>query len=226
MIINWGDAPFKAFITVTYPSGTCTVSGNGQTYTHTGGGTTTFTVKKKGTYTVKSESGTNTASKSVNITSRNQTVSVALIYTFYIFKSGTGMASGFSVKADTTSYGDTLPTVSASEISFYGSYDDSGNGSFYVTPSMDVSVYTKICFDIELTYNYGGKYGTKLGIDEDNDLTLGSGAYYTAVSHLDAGAKSRQVVTVPFNKGITTKQFVKVISNYSAGSIYNIWLES
>lgn len=84
MIINWGDAPFKAFITVIYPNGTCTVTGEGQTYTHTGGGTTTFVVKKKGTYTVKASDGASSvspASHSVSITKRGEAKKVSFSYT-------------------------------------------------------------------------------------------------------------------------------------------------
>lgn len=90
MIINWGDAPFKAFITVTYPSGTCTVTGEGQTYTHTGGGTKTFTVKKKGTYTIKAENGSFSDSTTATITKRNQTVTATTLkYILYLIQEGT-----------------------------------------------------------------------------------------------------------------------------------------
>ena len=93
MIINWGDAPFKAFITVTYPSGTCTVTGEGQTYTHSGGGTTTFTVKKKGTYTVKAVNGAASTSKTASITNLNQTVSIKLSYELILFDASTSLST-------------------------------------------------------------------------------------------------------------------------------------
>ena len=89
MIINLGDAPFKAFIKVTYPNGTCTVSLGGKSFTHTGGGTHTFTVNKKGTWTVMA---TNTAgvveTQTVNITTRGQTVSVTLVCRLYFYNRG------------------------------------------------------------------------------------------------------------------------------------------
>lgn len=88
MIINWGDAPFKAFITVTYPRGSCTVSGNGQTYGHSGGGTTTFTVKKKGTYTVKIVTGSLSKSSSVEISKLGETKTVSLNYRTYFYNRG------------------------------------------------------------------------------------------------------------------------------------------
>jgi hypothetical protein len=88
MIINWGDAPFKAFITVSYPRGTLTVSGEGQSYSHTGGGTHTFTVRKKGTYSVNAVDGGKNDSASVNVTAGKQSLSVKLEYRFYVVKNG------------------------------------------------------------------------------------------------------------------------------------------
>ena len=87
MIINWGDAPFKAFITVNYPGGTCTVTGEGQSYTHTGGGTTTFTVKKKGSYLINVAYSGLRANTSASVESFGQKESVSLTE-FYLFKDG------------------------------------------------------------------------------------------------------------------------------------------
>lgn len=89
MIINLGDTPFEAFITVTYPSGTCTVSLGGKSFTHSGGGTHTFTVNKKGAWTVAATSASGlTKTQTVNITTRNQTVSVSLAYRQYLYLNG------------------------------------------------------------------------------------------------------------------------------------------
>lgn len=84
MIINWGDAPFKAFITVTYPRGTCTVTNGTESYTHTGGGTTTFTVKKRGTWTVKISTGSISKSQNVNVSRIGQIEKVNLSYKLYL----------------------------------------------------------------------------------------------------------------------------------------------
>lgn len=85
MIINWGKTPFKAFISVTYPKGTCTVSGKGQTYTHTGGGAATFTVKKKGTYTISAAQGSITKNATVNITKSGEIKTVTISFALYLF---------------------------------------------------------------------------------------------------------------------------------------------
>ena len=88
MIINLGDAPFKAFITVTYPKGTCTVSNAGTTLSHSGGGTHTFTVNKKGTWTVTAQYSTAVKTASVEITYRGQMESVTLSYTLLLYDNG------------------------------------------------------------------------------------------------------------------------------------------
>ena len=79
MIINLGDAPFKAFIKVTYPNGTCTVSLGDKSFTHSGGGTHTFTVNKKGTWTVKATSASGLSeTTTVSITYNGQVANVTL----------------------------------------------------------------------------------------------------------------------------------------------------
>lgn len=88
MIINFGDAPFKAFITVTYPKGTCTVTDGTKTLSHSGGGTHTFTVNKKGTWTVTAQYSTAVKSASVEITYRGQVETVTLSYTLLLYDSG------------------------------------------------------------------------------------------------------------------------------------------
>ena len=92
MIINLGDAPFKAFIKVTYPNGTCTVSLGDKSFTHTGGGTHTFTVNKKGAWTVKATSndGYNlTAQSTAALTYRGQVANVTLTYfDGYVYNAG------------------------------------------------------------------------------------------------------------------------------------------
>ena len=108
MIINWGDAPFKAFITVTYPAGTCTVTGEGQTYTHSGGGTKTFTVKKKGTYTASLVWGSLKDSASVSITKHSETKAVELVG--WVYNSGTEIVA-LEVQKDVGNHNNGLGSV-------------------------------------------------------------------------------------------------------------------
>lgn len=89
MIINLGDAPFKAFIKVTYPNGTCTVSLGDKSLTHSGGGTHTFTVNKKGTWTVKATSNAGVVeTQNVSLTYVGQVANVTLTGIFYAIKNG------------------------------------------------------------------------------------------------------------------------------------------
>lgn len=83
MIINLDEVTFKAFITVTYPSGSCTVSNGSKSYTHSGGGTYTFTVNTKGEWTIEAEDGTLTAVETVTIVSKNQNPTVDLKYVLF-----------------------------------------------------------------------------------------------------------------------------------------------
>lgn len=90
MIINLGDAPFKAFITVTYPNGTCTVSLGDKSFTHTGGDTHTFTVNKKGTWTVEATNNRGVSeTANVSLTYRGQVSSVTLTcFDGYVYNEG------------------------------------------------------------------------------------------------------------------------------------------
>ena len=79
MIINLGDAPFKAFITVTYLADKCTVSLGDKTFTHNGGGKHTFTVNKKGTWTIAAISNKGaTETKTVSITYNGQIANISM----------------------------------------------------------------------------------------------------------------------------------------------------
>lgn len=121
MIINLGDAPFKAFIKVTYPNGTCTVSLGDKSFTHSGGGTHTFTVNKKGTWTVKATSadGYNlTAQSTAALTYRGQVASVTLSYTLNLFVNGTdntAVTGGYKRYAGLSSHNGLDPATGMSD---------------------------------------------------------------------------------------------------------------
>ncbi len=88
MIINLGDAPFKAFIKVTYPKGTCTCTLGSTTYSHSGGGTATFEVNKKGTWTITAAYNSISKSTTASVSTRGETKTVSLSYTTYLYKLG------------------------------------------------------------------------------------------------------------------------------------------
>lgn len=77
--VTGGYTYFKAYINVTAPSGTNLTCTNGNlSYSGVSNGTYKFTVHKKGSWTISGNSGGDTASSSVSISSHNQTQNVTL----------------------------------------------------------------------------------------------------------------------------------------------------
>lgn len=163
MIINWGDAPFKAFITVTYPNGTCTVSGNGQTYTHSGGGTTTFTVKKKGTYTVNGvgRDGKGTGSKSVTITEKKQTSSVSLSYQYTLYASNTAYVTFVGTSHKNDNYGGASYNTSTLALEARSGWGGSSYAIISTASAIDVTDYKTITFTLS---SFSSNGTAKVGI--------------------------------------------------------------
>lgn len=93
MIFNIADAPFKATIKVTYPSGTCTCALGDRVFTHSGGGTATFEVNKKGDWTVAATNTDAISEKTVSITDRNQVASITLQYVRYMYDGANNVSS-------------------------------------------------------------------------------------------------------------------------------------
>lgn len=167
MIINLGDAPFKAFIKVTYYKGTCTVTGNGQSYTHSGGGTVTFTVKKKGTYTVKAVCNSASASSAVTISARGETKSVTLTYTLTVLSGG--LKSGYSTSGN-GSYASNRLNVP----------EDTTQTLRYIciTPAIDTTPYKTLTFKGQCTGGNGAASWLKAGLVS----TKGSTSWVTSAA--------------------------------------------
>ncbi len=214
---------FSATINVTYPSGsTCKA-------THADGtvlnapdtsGTWSCVVPKSGTWTVLAEDTSAGKSKSVDvsITAEGQVETVTLTYELYIFKSGLGLTAGYSVAG-------TGGNVSKDRISWSGN-SDSGGISMYIKPAVSLNNYTKLCFDFECSYNYGGNYGMGFGVGKDAGAsTRIDWTQWTAkVTSTAQGAITRNTVQCDISK-LTDSEYIKVVGSYSAGKIYNIWLE-
>lgn len=127
MIVNMGTA-FKAFITVTYPSGTCTLSHeSGASYTHSGGGTHTFVVRRRGKWNIRAEDGTMVKEASAEISARGQIKTVVLSYELVLFDRS--LASDYSLNGNYISPAIDLSQYSTIEVtaSFWAS-----SGSLYV----------------------------------------------------------------------------------------------
>ena len=221
MIIPLGGGGSKvvASIVVTYPAGstlTCTLGSKVLTAKDTSG-KWVFGLPSTGNWVVKAVKDSKSKSATVEITAEGQVETVALSYQLYIFKSGSGLTSGYSKKGSDG-------TVSNANISWSG--DANGGGiSIYITPAVVLKDYTKLCVDFECSYNWGGDYGMAFGVGKDAATgTMITNTSWTAKVKNGANPISRNTAQCDISK-LTDSEYIKVVGSYSAGKIYNIWLE-
>lgn len=219
-------AAVYAVIDVTYPSGSVCTCTNG-TLTLTAkdtSGKAIFVIPSAGTWTVTAVSGSQSASKAVSITAEGQVETVELTYGLYIFKNGSGLTSGYSIKSNSNSL-ISAPTVSGDTISWSGD-SSSGGVAFYIDPAVALSGYTKLCVDFECSYNWGGDYGMGFGVGTDaaTGLMLTNTNWTAKVTSVAQGTIARNTVQCDIS-ALTDSEYIKVVGSYSAGKIYNIWLE-
>ena len=142
---------------------------------------------------------------------------MALTYQLDIFKSGSGLTSGYSVAGSGGN-------VSNANISWSG--DANGGGiSIYITPAVALSGYTKLCVDFECSYNWGGDYGMAFGVGKDAGAgTMITNTSWSAKVKNGANPIARNTAQCDISK-LTDSEYIKIVGSYSAGKIYNIWLE-
>ena len=215
-----GEAAPYAVIGVTYPSGsTCTCTNGSKTLTAKDtSGKAIFVIPSAGTWTVKAVKGSQSASKAVSITAEGQIATVTLTYRLYIFKNGSGLTAGYSVAG-------TGGNVSNANISWSGD-SSSGGISMYIKPAVMLKDYTKLCVDFECSYNYGGNYGMGFGVGKDaaTSSTITNTSWTAKVISTAQGTIARNTVQCDIS-ALTDSEYIKVVGSYSAGKIYNIWLE-
>ena len=174
----------KAFITVTYPKGTCTVSLGDKILTHSGGGTTTFTVNKKGAWTVKCSYSTIVRTSTVSISALNENKNISINYDFVAFANGAyrdiGQMNGMSKSGNNL-------TLTANSVSGFASAWASSNIAVDVTgyKTMRVTVTWSNQNPINYQYRRGHIGLTKssyAGSRADADYTSG----YSAVKVFSA----------------------------------------
>lgn len=217
-------AAVYAVIGVTYPSGSVCTCTNG-TLTLTAkdtSGKAIFVIPSTGTWTVTAVSGSKSTSKTVSITAEGQVEIVEMTYGLYIFKNGSGLTSGYSIKSNSII---SAPTVSGDTISWSGD-SSSGGVAFYIDPAVALSGYTKLCVDFECSYNYGGNYGMGFGVGTDaaTSLMITNTSWTAKVTSTAQGIIARNTVQCDIS-ALTDSEYIKIVGSYSAGKVYNIWLE-
>lgn len=213
-------AAVYAVIGVTYPSGSVCTCTNG-TLTLTAkdtSGKAIFVIPSTGTWTVTAVSGSKSTSKTVSITAEGQVEIVELTYGLYIFKNGSGLTSGYSVAGSGGN-------VSKNSISWSGSSSDGGI-SVYIKPAVALNDYSKLCVDFECSYNWGGDYGMGFGVGKDAAAgSMITNTSWTAkVTSKAQGTIARNTVQCDIS-ALTDSEYIKIVGSYSAGKVYNIWLE-
>lgn len=220
-------AYFSATIKVTYPAKSKCVIKNSSgtqvasnTNTGTAAETWTATVDATGTYTITAtatDGSGKTKSTTVSITANGQVATVTLTYELYIFKSGSGLTAGYSVAGSGGN-------VSNANISWSGN-SDGGGISMYIKPAVSLNNYTKLCFDFECSYNYGGNYGMGFGVGKDAAAsTTIDWTQWTAKVTNGANPIARNTAQCDIS-ALTDSEYIKIVGSYSAGKVYNIWLE-
>lgn len=218
---NVGGSLSNAFavIAVTYPSGSeciCYKGSRTPLRAKNDLGKWIFVLPEGGEWTVYCSDNGKSASKTVSV-SQYEVKNVTLAYTRYIFKANEGFKEDFSLVGPMS--------VSSQSLSFTGSAYFGGTGKMYITPAINLSGYSKLYFDAELTYNWGGDYSWFCGI---GDASYGNETVdttnFVTYTHIIEASISRQSVLVDIST-VSDTYNIKCGVSYCAGNIYNIWLE-
>lgn len=220
-----GGIPYAA-IGVTYPSGSvCTCTSGTLTLTAKDtSGKVLFAIPFAGTWTVKAVKGSQSKSVAVKITTEGQVETVELTYGLYIFKNGSGLTSGYSIESNSNNI-TSAPTVSNDTISWSGN-SDGGGISIYIKPAVALASYTKLCVDFECSYNWGDDYGMGFGVGTDaaSAVRISWSNWTAKVTSTASGEIARNTVQCDIS-ALTDSEYIKIVGSYSAGKVYNIWLE-
>lgn len=211
-----GGTALYAVIAVTYPSGSiCTCGGKAAKDTS---GYALFNVKA-GTYTVECHTSDSSQSKSTSVTvaesDKGKSIGVRLNYELYIFKSGTGMTSGYSASfASYVGGGSTSNSINTTAITWASNFAYGGN--MVISPAIDLSSYNTLHVELDYTGQADGGHVT-FGVGNSTQ-----GNYFTASTE-DTYNTAKHTITVDVSK-VTSSLYIKSVSSQSAGRFYNIWL--
>lgn len=221
-LFGGGGTKLFAAIGVTYPAGSTLTCTNG-TKTLTAKPKSedntewVFAIPEAGTWTVTATDGTSgkTKSQSVSITKEGQFKSIELIYAYYVFKTGSGVANEWKLESGSAAFAN----VNTTRIQI-GSTDRDGyaNASAGSVAKYNTTPYAKLNFDIDCNHLGGGNF--YVGISSKN---TGSG-FFAASKKLSV--TGRQTVTVDISN-CNDNYYVKAYQDCwpSSQLIYNIWFE-
>ena len=212
-------AAVYAVIGVTYPSGSTVTCTNGSK-TLTAKDTTgkaMFVIPYAGTWTVKAVKGSKSKSTAVKITTQGQFKTVTLAYERYIFKKGQGAIVPLSVDKEVNGQA----TIGTDKITLSKSNNSSCGVGVYTTSKQDLSQYTTLYADVEMTSQIDTLecylcVKSTAGRLYNNGMGTANILAYTSV-HLGSSRFSVDISSV--NNGYI------VFGDFKYGTITNIWMQ-
>ena len=220
-----GGVKLFAVISVTYPEGSvCTCTKGTKSYkAKNTSGLALFAVPEVGDWTVSCTDGTDTASKTVTISTEGQSVNVVLTYQLYLYNSGdecTAVTGGWKVEAN-------ISESSAKESNriWTGNLKSAGNQSliYMKNPSSLIKGYETLKIQIARDKIVDKpSFGILLGTTSLNNLDNNT-KDDLYIAYKDIG-KSTGEIALDISNATAQSMRVAILSLYSS-YIYKIWLE-
>ena len=217
-----GVKPFAA-ISATFPSRSiCTCSDGLKTLNAKNtDGLYLFSIPYSGTWIVSATDGEQTASETVEISTKGQSVTIALGYGEYLFKSGKGALVDLTTsKEDSQCYA----TIGTETISL-GWQTNDRTTACRTSSKINISEYRTLKLDYACTEN-------KSGSDYYEAFGISSSGFSSGSTTVNALNTARTAVSISSDRRIDTLDISGLsgeyyIGIYGAGKIevYNLWLE-
>ena len=217
MIIPLGGGGSKvvASIVVTYPTGstlTCTLGSKVLTAKDTSG-KWVFGLPSIGDWVVNATKGSQSKSKTISITTEDQSVSVTLSYRYYLFKEGEGVADNWGVAGNATLVKKDNNAIVIKSTEGYG-----GNNNHKAYIRADLSEYTTLKAEIKTTVANKAIVGV-FGTTEPTTYT-GLSSSTSAVTK-----NVREVVSLDISS-FSGNRYVGIhVGSLETLTMYNFWLE-
>lgn len=181
-----------------------------------------FEVPAAGTWTVTISNGTDTKSESVSITAAGQAETVKLSFSLYLFTEGAGVSEGFTFNSVRTG-----EWTQSNDFIQWSTRVAIGN-ALWVTPTLDVSNYATLAFELEgISKNSGStvaQTNITIGVGADVPKSASDGRTWAAKTTV-AYSTTRAVYSVDITAITdTTPLYVKITAPLTTGKIYNIYL--